>query len=169
MTRAIYKRAVVTLIMAVSLLFATGVFLMAHDIALVTAHYRSQIPSEDKRFLSVSRFRCAPDGIVLFVKSTSPVVKVQGPQASFRHPFYDVSHQLLVRQPGGEYLILVPWKFAPRQEWYLELYSADGHWTSMSPYFSNAPDLSSADWKRLWALPRGTKVELPRQFRSGRP
>jgi hypothetical protein len=141
---------------------------MAHDIALVKSHYRSQILSEDEQFLSVSRFRCAPDGIVLFVESRSPVVKVQGRQASFRHPFYDVSHQLLVRQPDGEYLILVPWKFAPRQEWCLELYSADGHWTSLSPYFPRAPNLSSADWKRLWALPRGTKVELPRQFHPER-
>ena len=51
----------------------------------------------------------------------------------------------------GRHLFLVPHTFRPGREWLLALRSGDGHWASLSPYFPEAPGVSSERWAELEA------------------
>jgi len=150
------KGAIRILAVGIGLLFTSGAILISREAARKNSHHERHIRFEDERCLSVSCFRYAPEGIILFVQVKSPVIKVQ----QLGQPSEVIPHKSLVAQSTGELLILVPYNFVPRREWGLELYSEDRHWISMSPYFPRVPDLSSAEWNRLWSVAPGTKVEL---------
>ena len=125
---------------------------------LVNSHQSNWIERTDRGLLEEKEVRFAPQGILLLVRSNSEIVKVlrqcekplfvsiSRPFSPFEEPRWKTS-----RISDGELIVLVEYPFRPESEWYLELFSSDNHWISMSPYFPEEPDLSVAEWKNLWS------------------
>lgn len=125
---------------------------------LVNSHQLNWIGHRDRGLLEKKEVRFAPQGILLLVGSNSEIVKVLRrsekslfvsifrPSSLFKEPRWKTS-----KISDGESIVLVEYPFRPGSEWYLELFSSDNHWISMSPYFPEEPDLSVAEWKNLWS------------------
>jgi len=135
--------------------------LVAHGFCmcfLVYSHQVNWAKRRDKTLLDTREIRFAPQGMLLFVRSDCEIVKVLRqcetpffvsifrPFSPFKEPRWKTS-----KVSDGDSIVLVEYPFRPGTEWYLELFSSDNHWISMSPYFPEEPDLSVAEWENLWS------------------
>ncbi len=142
------------------------VLLLAEIIPLF--YYQSnQEQFRDENFLTINNFKASPDGLVLLVKSNSSIVNVTTQSKGYHFlqtGIVPIPFKVLKTASLEEYLVLVPYKFEPSGEFYLELFSQDGHWYSMSPYFKDTPDLTHENWTRLWDWPVNQTVEVRAVF-----
>jgi hypothetical protein len=116
--------------------------IFGHQVWMERYSDRSQLRVLDERYARV--------GILLLVESSSPVVKVWRQQDFPFIPYRSVQFRALGTDRPNTFLVMAAYEFSPKAEWYLELYSAAGHWVSMSPYFGDEPDLSQDVWRSLW-------------------
>ena len=139
--------------MVIVLLIARGIYLGY----VVYSHQVNWARHTDRGLLDTKEIRFAPQGMLLLVESDSEIVKVQRqveapffgsvsrPFSPFMEPRWKAN-----KISDGESVVLVEYRFKAGKEWYLELFSSDNHWLSMSPYFPAKPHLSSAQWEDLW-------------------
>lgn len=114
----------------------------------------------DRAHLAVVDGGYSSHGIILHVRAPAGVAEVWKQKAGLRDrwswpPWHPQHHTVpfFVSQTGknGEVTVLVEYPFRPRTEWGLWIRSQDGYWTSESPYFPEAPDVSDKEWARLVA------------------
>jgi len=126
----------------------------------MTEHHRLLSERRDEKLLTVLSFRCASVGIILLVRSASGVAEVRAPPSTFssRGLPVKIAHRSFKTKLPGYSLVLVPLPFSAGREFYLDLYSQDGHWYSISPYFGLRPDCPDDQWKAVWSLPYDSVV-----------
>jgi hypothetical protein len=128
----------------------------------MTAHHESMKKHLDETIFSVSEFRAAQHGVILLVKTQADIREVRGPS---RNGLPTPRDHRCFRTLSSQYrVVLVPLKFIPQAEWYIELFSLDGHWYSMSPYFGALPEIDSRTWDLLWRRPANTAMDHHQLF-----
>ncbi len=119
---------------------------------------RWQPQSSDR--IRVDEWRCSSQGIILSVYAPAGVAEVwkQEPQPGdrwwwlpWRPQHHPTDFWIAASQQQNQLTLLVDYPFTPRGEWLLGLKSHDGYWTNESPYFSDTPDVSDAEWSALLA------------------
>ena len=103
-------------------------------------------------------------GIILLVKSSSNGIKVVKQQSNLFKPYKEIKSKIYSTVHPSRYIMFVPYRFEPGNEWYLELFSADSHWISMSPYFGETPNISDELWDSIWNLPENSELEVHKIF-----
>jgi len=124
---------------------------------LVYWHQVNWAKRRDRTMLDTREVRFAPQGILLFVRSSGVIVNVlrqcetpffgsvSRPFSPFKEPRWKAN-----RISESESIVLVEYRFRSEREWYLEPFSSDNHWLNMSPYFPAAPQMSREQWEDLW-------------------
>ena len=104
------------------------------------------------------RWWYAPEGIILEVDTPTSVYKV------LRHDARTVTAELPFRTVRGTdarvLIVLAQYTFRPLAEWALELRDRDGCVHRLSPWFVDAPQVTTATWLALWRLPISARVDL---------
>jgi len=133
-----------------------AIVLMLAEIIPLLYYQLNQEQFRDEKVLTINNFKATPNGLVLLVKSNSSIVNVTTQSKEYHFlqiGIIPVPFKVLKATNVQQYIVLVPYEFRPNGEFYLELFSQDGHWYSMSPYFRDTVDLTNENWTRLWDWP----------------
>lgn len=103
-------------------------------------------PKDVSRF-ALLQWRCAPQGCVYRVLSTSPPDVVLVQRGVTHVPVCFARH----RDPAGEWLVLIPQDTSRLEELGAFLRNEDGYWVAETPYRDRRTDLSADEWRDLWS------------------
>ena len=136
------------------LLLGVGITVIAATFVRVMVEQILWFPRDETRLQVIAK-EYAEAGIALTVRAPAGIASVWKQDINFvpllrqhrRVPFK-------ITPVGDEWRVLVDYPFDPYSEWSLAVHSKDGHWTSMSPYFPERPDISKDEWIDLQANAR---------------
>lgn len=155
------RKIKIVLVALVAVTFVALIGVRTWQTSVISAHQQEMLKFRDDQSIQIQNVRFADNGILLDLRTTSPVVKVIR-QHNILHgvnfldgfhtltPLSELPFRIKPVDQNSAIVLAVPYRFAAYQEWYLELFTADGKWNSLSPYFPDRPNITENEWNEIW-------------------
>ena len=145
-----------------SLLLALAIYVLVNPY-LIGRHQQEMTYYRNPSRLQIKGRLYAREGIVLLLRTTSPVVDVMRQQKIPFFPFWKVEFRAFSLSQEMLVVIAAAYTFSPDAEWYLECLNADGYWDYAAWYFTERPEITDLEWTNIW---QGRSLPNPSTFRG---